>query len=203
MKSRLLLLPMVLFGVLLFEGCATHAPISETVMFRDTVPSESHKSVGPSLSYSPISEDIVNKNGLSGGIYLVKYDRRGKYAISGTVGVLVTGVDATFKLWDRNFLTAGASIPGHLELYLQHRTLNNSKFGMALGFGYQREALTYYGEEYVFDTRGRNSFGLRGFVIIRDEANPSSPASRIGVYVGYVPLTERPIIQLSFQGGRF
>ncbi len=229
MLSRLLLITLVLSAIFLFEGCATHAPVSENLMFYNKVTNPNHESsneYGFVSTYSPTKSPAVtfaenehsergpdydyerftyNRYGLSGGAYLVNYDGEGRFAFSGTVGVLVTGADATVKLWGRNYFTAAISTPMHTQLYLQHRTFNNSKFGAALGIGYQSTAYSFDSQDgfISIERKNLNSFGARGFVIFRDNANINSPARRFGVYVGYAPLIKRPIVQVSLMNGRF
>tara|TARA_R110002050_G_scaffold274215_1_gene418582 strand:+ start:2178 stop:2852 length:675 start_codon:yes stop_codon:yes gene_type:complete len=224
MLSRLLFLTTLLFGALLFEGCVTHSPMSEAVIFhsKEKEPfQENSKERGFSGSYSPTKNTVLrlaeleyprdplydtrpaNRNGLSAGIYLTKYDSEGRYAISGTTGIAVTGVDATVKIWGRNYFTAGVSVPGHLQLYLQQRTVNNSMLGMTLGLGYQRSIFTFHAGNSFIDEVSLNSYGLRSYLFIKEDENTVGPFRSVGIYIGYAPSIELPVVQISFQGGHF
>ncbi len=224
MKSRLCFVAILLAGIFLFEGCVIHSPMSETVMFHDKATNPTHESkngFGFTGSYSPTNSTVdrvgeietkdseyetvgkpYNLRGLSGGFYYANYDTAGRYAFSGTLGALVVGLDATAKLWGRNYFTAGVSTPGHLQFYLQHRTLNSPYVALSLGVGYQQNTFFYRTDGYATASRSFNSVGIRSYLIFRDHPETSG-VFRIGTYIGYISEIDRPIIQISLLSGFF
>lgn len=208
----------------LLTGCVTHTPMSEMVMFHSpaTHPAyENRRGYGVGLTASPPSPvpqslarlhyptanrvGVFNPRQFSLGWHTTGFDRKGRLAISLTVGAPVMGADATVQLWHRNYLTAGASVPGQLQAFLQHRSFNSSRLAAAVGLGVRRDAYVltppseamFYSEiEYL------TSVGMRSFLIYR--ANDSETGGvRIGVYAGYAPAIHQPMLSLSMNFGRF
>lgn len=217
----------LLFSIIpLLNGCIAHSTISESVMFQSDKKNPVHKNTsgfGFAGSYTPTrktaarfaeivypeystrnSDLPINPNQFSGGLYYAGFDSLGRYAFSVTAGVLVVGIDATAKIWGRNYVTAGYSLGGHGQLYLQHRTLNNSKHSIALGLGYQRTAFFFNSPSGGFgiDSNGLDSFGVRSSIIFKNDTELAA-RNKVGVYMGYAPLIDYPVIQLTLVMGRF
>ncbi|MFA5670121.1 MAG: hypothetical protein WC967_12845 [Balneolaceae bacterium] len=206
----------------LLGGCVAHAPMSESLMFHDKATKPTHNSsveLGVAGTYSStrkaavkFAEEVypeekykshdkpVNANRWSGGFYLAHFDDEGRYAFSTTFGVLVIGWDASIKLWGRNYLTAAYSISQHGQLYVQHRAFNNPEYGISLGLGYQSSEFTFDDGLFSLKSNNLNAFGMRGFVIIRDELGTSQ--MKFGSFVGYAPLINQPIIQFTLSFGK-
>ncbi len=104
----------------------------------------------------------------------------------------MAGIDATFRLWHRNYLTAGLSAPGRGQLFLQHRAFNSRSVG-AVGLGYQRISL---------NLESADSFGVRGFAIFGGYGGTGG-GIKIGTYAGYMPVLERPILALTLTMGSY
>ncbi len=135
---------------------------------------------------------------------MVDFDPTDGVAISLTAGVFVAGIDATFRLWDRNYLTAGWSAPGRGQLFLLHRAFNSRSVGAAVGLGYQRISLnleTNY-SCVCFHAKSVGSFGVRGFAILRGHGGTGG-GIKIGTYAGYMPILERPILALTLTMGSY
>lgn len=152
--------------------------------------------------YTPNRDLPINPNQFSGGLYYAGFDSLVRYAFSVTAGVLVVGLDATAKIKGRNYVTAAYSLGGHGQLYLQHRTLNNSKHAIALGLGYQRTAFFLPREGFHVESKGLDSFGVRSSIIFKNETELAA-RNKFGVYMGYAPLIDYPIVQFTLVMGRF
>ncbi|MBO6800282.1 MAG: hypothetical protein JJ892_08390 [Balneola sp.] len=143
-----------------FVSCATHAPMSEMVMYTPKkVISEDKKnevikyyskfSFGVSaqtdfLDYSALRE-YANKKGHQGPIYdydgstitgglvpIFLFDKNDEFAFSLTTGFLF-GVDATIKLYENYYLTGGYTAFGGGQVILQKRVLNTYSKGASVG----------------------------------------------------------------------
>lgn len=213
---------------LLGEGCATHSPVSESVVFHPPNTQPSHNEnvgVGFAITGSPtqnIASDVarqaspewsddkspvLNPNNFSGGLYLAGFDASGRYAVSTTLGLAVTGVEATVQLWERNYLTASYSVPGSGRVFLQHRVYNSSLAGIALGVGYRRESFPLAGPCsgilcFNHETRGVNSIGARTFAILREE-NATDEGVKLSAQAGYAPALKAPMVSFSLSVGGF
>jgi hypothetical protein len=135
-------------------------------------------------------------------MFLASYDEEGRYALSATLGFPVVGLDATLKLRGRNYLTVGAS-PGHGQAFLQHRTFNSPRFGAAMGVGgrYERYALN---GDFMFDidTEAVVSVGTRIFGILRERWDREG-GIKAGMYAGYAPRVQSPVVSPTLTVGRF
>lgn len=222
-RSALLIVLVILLG----GGCATHSPSSEAVMFHAPRTQPSHEenvSFGVTMTGSPtlnIASDVaqrafpeaengsaaLNPNNFSAGLYLAGFDSTGRYAISTTLGLAVTGLDATVQVWERNYLMASYSVPGSGRVFLQHRTYNSSLVGLALGLGYRRESFPLSAPcsgVLCFDHESRavNSFGARSFAILREE-NAIGEGVKLSAYAGYIPELNAPLFSFSVSLGGF
>lgn len=125
------------------------------------------------------------------------------HALSFTMGSRAAGVDGTFKLWRRNYLTAGLSWPSSAQAFVQRRALNQRRLGLAFGAGYRyerqvalvRDLSREDGAPPVGAVRlfSAHSVGTRAFVALRPR--PHLPGALLGnVYVGYAPATQHPVV---------
>lgn len=230
----LLLMGMLLLVCALLGGCALHTPMSQTLMFHDdghTHPSHrtSHGIgvVGTGTLSSTqflrreatrrfsVEEaidneiDPVNLDNRSYALYGSFYSDHG-FALSATLGTSV-GVDATWKLWTRNYLTIGGS-PGGVQAFLSHRTVNRPRLGVAVGAGYRYERKFFDVENLLeddapsqvptFETLPVHSAGGRLSVVLRPEAE--APGVIRGVlYAGYAPAFRRPVVTFGVTTGIF
>ncbi|MFO8232430.1 MAG: hypothetical protein R6U20_07170 [Longimonas sp.] len=152
-----------------------------------------------------LSQEPVNANRLSGGLYLSGYDSEGRFGVGLTLGLFTLGVDATTQLWKRNYLTAALSIPGQAHVFLQHRTYNSPRLGAAVGVGYQRDAVALEGPTPLSVDLGAarvHSFGIRGMSVLRAEGDTGG-GIKLSTYVGYAPAIQRPLFGLTLATGRF
>lgn len=214
----------VLFLSVLATGCATHVPASESVLFHEGATAPTHTNefgIGGTGTLSPVlaspradarrsssdrrrSEDAPpNDLQAGGGLFLAAYDGQGHYAISGTVGILVAGLDATVQLRGRNYLTAGYSVPNQGQVFLLHRTVNSPQVGAAVGIGGRYEQYAFSeGYGLSIDMEEVASIGTRGFILLRDRGDTKG-GIKAGTYVGYVPELNSPVVALTLTVGRF
>jgi hypothetical protein len=138
------------------------------------------------------------------------------HALSFTMGSRAVGVDGTFKLWRRNYLTAGMSWGSGAQAFVQRRTLNSRTLGMAFGAGYRYERHMALVEDFSRLTRERDrrpivgalnlasahSLGGRAFVALRPSAR--LPGALLGnLYVGYAPATQHPVVAVGVSVNAF
>jgi len=151
---------------------------------------------------------VLNPNRVSAGFYWSSYDVQGRYALSGTIGILVTGLDGTVQVRDRTYLTAGMSLPGQVQGFLQQRLVNAPSIKVAVGFGYRRDLLTFTepcsSENYCldFETIPATSVGARSFLIYHDRKDDKT-GLRLGIYTGYALQINRPLIDVTLTVGVF
>ncbi|MFB6274265.1 MAG: hypothetical protein ABEL51_15375 [Salinibacter sp.] len=238
---RSLLIDLLLMGVLLLfcmllGGCALHTPMSQTLMFHDegrTHPAHrtSHgigfvgtgtlsstqflrrEAVRRFSVEEAIDTDIdpVNLDNRSFALYGSFYSDHG-FALSATLGTAI-GVDATWKLTNRNYLTIGGS-PGGVQAILSHRTLNRPYLGVAVGAGYRYERKFFDvdnllegetpsgGLDPLDDVLPVHSAGGRLSVVLRPK--PKTPGVVRGVlYAGYAPAFQRPVVTFGVTAGIF
>ena len=213
------------FIALFLGGCVTHSPVSESIMFHDAATSPAHErnfGVGVVATYAPargvaaalaereyprenssqpLREDLaINPNRLSAGLYFVSFGETGRLGIALTAGLLVAGIDATAKLWGRNYATVALSA-GAQQVFVQRRTYNSPRVGAAVGFGYRREMFLFNGPgNMAFTSLDIDSFGIRGFVLHRSD-DASGQAIKLGTYIGFIPSLDRPIVGVTLTAG--
>jgi hypothetical protein len=212
-------------------GCATHAPVSESVMFHSGAAHPSHDEglgfgiVGTASSTQEMAREIaaqknypkewtrrtdvaLNPHRLSAGVYVSHVQREGRrYAVSGALGIPVAGVDATVQVWGRNYVTAGVSAPQGGQVFLQHRTYDSRRVGVAVGLGWRRDSFSLSAPCagmgcFDFASHEINSVGARSFAMIRAEGAARS-GIKIGAYGGYVPALDSPVLSVSLTIGRW
>lgn len=206
-------------------GCATHAPVSESLMFHDPDTRYRHtltSGYGVQATVSPdrgvgllvaerayperFSHSLLNPNGFSVGFYRVRYAESGRYAFAATLGLFTAGLDATVKVSGRNYVTTAIS-SNALEAYLLHRALNAPNQGLAGGFGVRRVAFNVVQPNECWtciDTErvGVWSAGLRGIAILREEGSLDQ-GIKLGFYLGFVPAFSRPLVAITVNVGTY
>lgn len=230
LKRRVLSILAIALMLVFGGGCATHAPVSESVMFHSGATRSSHDDalgfgfVGTASSTQEMAHEVagrknypnewrrrtdvaLNPNRLSAGGYLYHVRREGRYAVSGVLGFPVAGVDATVQVWGRNYVTAAVSAPQGTQVILQHRTYSSRRIGVAVGFGWRRDSFSLSAPCagmvcFELDSSEINSVGVRSFAIIRAEGGTGS-GIKIGAYGGYVPALDSPLFSLSLTIGRW
>ncbi|PSQ81527.1 MAG: hypothetical protein BRD41_02310 [Bacteroidetes bacterium QS_1_63_11] len=237
---RALLTDLLLIGVfvliagMLFGGCALHTPMSQTLMFHDDGSTQpSHRTshgigvVGTGTLSSThflrqeanrrfsVDEAIDNEiepanvDNRSYALYGSFYSDHG-FALSATLGTAI-GVDATWKLWRRNYLTVEGS-PGGAQAFLSHRALNRSHLGVAVGTGYRYERKFFDVENRfegdapsqvpTYEVLPVHSAGGRLSVVLRPKL--AAPGVIRGIlYAGYAPVFQRPVITFGITTGVF
>jgi len=217
----------LLLSLFLLAGCAMHAPMSETILFHDpgrTTPSHTDSfTFGFTSTHALCSTRFIRKNlnrhrpedakfrhlqnacGVAGGIYISSY--REGVGFSTTIGFGELGADVSGKLWQRNYLTASASAYGGWQVILHHRTLNSPHFGATFGLALRQDRQYYFSTSEVisFDAGVPvliNSIGIRAVGIFRSDPTISGDWYA-GVYLGYAPRYQRPIVSLSVSFGGF
>ena len=146
-------------------GCASHAPMSELVMFEGGRAAALHPA-GASVGFSAQvaltrADDLqrrVEKERVedgSGFAEALNPDRRGiggyvamsagdiPVAASGSLGRGVAGVDLTAAVAGGVHVTLAASAFGGVEVVVQRPVLDLPNVGVALGLGYRRETHVY------------------------------------------------------------
>ena len=146
-------------------GCASHAPMSELVMFEGGRAAALHPA-GTSVGFSAqaaltraddlqrrVEEERVEDG--SGFAEALNPDRRGigsyvaisagdiPVAASGSLGLGVAGVDLTAAVAGGVHVTLAASAFGGVEVVVQRPVLDVPNVGVALGLGYRRETHVY------------------------------------------------------------
>jgi len=215
------LLFLLLLSGLAGSGCVSHAPMSETVMFREPTTSPRHTSVvgvGGTLSV-PVSSrqrllsaetpdrptPRVLTTNPNAGAYLALYDPEGWFAFSATAGWFLVGLDATVKVLPATYLTAAVSppLPGAAlrkqlpQIYFQRRVHNNASVGAAVGAGYRRELLFTDDDAVPVDI-----FGLRARGLLRMTPK-NNVGMRVSVFGGMTRGTREPYVSLAFTFGGF
>jgi hypothetical protein len=152
---------LLVFAALLLAGCATHVPMSQTVLFRDAQRTQPTHRTGFGVGFAGtgqvsateflreearerfLSPDAVatnfepqNLGNRSFGLYGAVYND-GTFGASLTVGGGALGADVTAKLWRHNYLTASGSLYGGTQVLLQHRVLSSPFVGAAVGVGHR------------------------------------------------------------------
>lgn len=238
---RSLLIDLLLGGVLLLGltvflgGCALHTPMSQTLMFHDdgaTHPSHrtshgiglvgtgtlsstqflrreaNHRFSVDEAAFNDI--DPTNLDNRSLALYGGYYSDRG-FALSATLGTAI-GLDATWKIRNRNYLTVGGS-PGGAHVFLGHRALNLSYLGAAIGAGYRYERKFFDVENRLegeapsqglatYDVLPVHSAGGRLSVVLRPRVDAPGVV-RGTLYAGYAPAFQRPVITFGVTMGIF
>jgi len=231
----LLLLGVLLLGLtLLLSGCALHTPMSQTLMFHDdgaTRPSHrtSHGigvvGTGTLSSTRFLRREAIRRfsvdEAIDNEIEPANIDNRSyalygsfysdhRFALSATLGTAI-GIDATWKLWKRSYLTIGGS-PGGVQAFLSHRALNRPHLGVAVGAGYRYER-KFFDVENLFEGDAPSqvptyevlpvhSAGGRLSVVLRPKAE--APGGIRGIlYTGYAPAFQRPVITVGITAGIF
>lgn len=211
-------------GVLLLGGgCATHVPVSESVLFHDGATLPTHENtrgfgfggtLAPTRAPARIAVrrtqdqdrrrvDLVNGHQAGGGFFLASYDEQGRYAFAATLGFPLAGVDGTLKIRGRNYLTVGYSFPGQAQAFLLHRTMNSPLFGAAVGIGGRLNTYSYGGDAPLsIEATGVLSAGIRGFVTLREKGHTEG-GIKFGTYVGYAPKLKQPVLSITLTAGRF
>lgn len=211
----------------LLSGCALHVPMSQTLMFHDEGATRPAHSNGFGIGYVGTGRltstdflveeadrrfyseeatvnfiDPANLENRSFGLYGSFYSKSGT-ALSATLGKAVAGIDGTFKMWKRNYLTLSGSFFGGAQAFIQHRTFNSSLLGAAVGAGYRYGHQLFDVETLLeneapsmvptYEVIPVHSAGGRAFVVLRPGAE--APGVLLGnLYVGYAPAFGQPII---------
>jgi len=213
----------VLLIVIATSGCLGHAPMSETVMFRDASTTPRHTStagIGLTTTSAALVPAPPAETGEARyirasdtdlpriGTYLALYDSKGAFAMSATGGVFVAGIDATLRLTPSVYAT-GALGPGEEsatgQVYLQHRVLNGRSGGAAVAVGYRREVLQTWAESGgIFDTDATplDIVGLRTHGLLRF-TDKNNIGLRVGVFGGLTTETRDAVVTVSFTAGGF
>jgi hypothetical protein len=220
----------------LLPGCAVHVPMSQTLMFHEdgvTAPSHStgfgvglattgrltstehlQTAARQRFTVEQAVDNLIDASNLekeSLGLYGSIYSEP-RFAISATLGGAVAGIDMTFKTWQRHYLTIGSSLRGGAQAFLQHRTVNSSYLGLALGAGYRYEhqlfdvETLYEGDAPslvpTYDAIPVHSVGARALLVLRP--GPEAPGLVLGtLYAGYAPEFRRAVVTFGISVGVF
>jgi hypothetical protein len=209
--------------VLVTTGCLSHAPMSETVMFRDASTTPRHTSTaGIGLTTTsaarkpappPETGDARYLRASDAdlpriGTYIALYDSKGAFAMSATGGIFVMGIDATLRLRPSVYLT-GAVSPGGEDLlagqaYLQHRLVNGRTGGLAVAAGYRREVMQTWvdGGLFATDETPFNVVGVRTHGLLR-VTDKNNIGLRMSLFGGLTTETREAVVTVSFTAGGF
>ncbi len=190
---RLVLVAIV--SLLVGTGCVSHAPMSETLMFRE--PGSSQPRNRPSAEvYTPAP---------NAGAYLAFYEEDGGLAFSATAGYFLGGFDATIRLLPATYLT-GAIFIKTGQTYVQRRIYNQNAVGAAVGAGYRRIRLITddYDSDVMFDFEAvpADIIGLRPHALFR-MTDKNNIGMRVALFGGMTVQTQEPYVSLSLTVGGF
>lgn len=230
----LLLMGILLLCCLLLGGCALHTPMSQTLLFHDDGATHpSHRTshgigvVGTGTLSSTqflrreadrrfsVDEavanyiDPANVDNRSLALYGGYYSDHG-FALSATLGTAI-GLDATWKVRKRNYLTLGGSFGG-VQAFLTHRVFNRQFLGVAVGAGYRYERKFFEVENLLegeapsqiptHEVIPVHSAGSRISVVLRP--NTQLPGViRGALYAGYAPAFQRSVVTFGITTGIF
>jgi hypothetical protein len=216
---RLVLIAIV--SLLVGTGCVSHAPMSETLMFREpgtsprhtarvgaggtvTVPmSDRQRLLSSQLRNRPSAE--VYTQAPNGGAYLAFYEEDGGLAFSATAGYFLGGFDATIRLLPATYLTGAISIKTG-QIYVQRRIYNEDAVGAAVGAGYRRIRLITddYDSDVMFDFEAVTAdiIGLRPHALFR-MTDKNNIGMRVALFGGMTMQTREPYVSLSLTVGGF
>lgn len=212
MRSNILLGFIVSLAWLL-SGCVTHAPISDSFIFQDAdIQRSSDRQArlglvlnhGLSYDLAPKASDTkwprfesplspLNPKQRSVGLYVLSYDKAKKSSFALTLGTFSAGLDITFKLFGRNYITGALSGPTQGQFYLMHRILHGLPGGIALGPGYKTISYAFKNEStdcsFCLGNRrySAHSVGIRSVSLFRFTEEGSLQGVKLGVYAGYIP----------------
>ncbi|MFV1883828.1 MAG: hypothetical protein ACMZ7B_05030 [Balneola sp.] len=149
-------------------ACATHAPMSEMVMFKNPE-KESERLLGASVVDGSISEEeFLEKSqrnyedypATSIGLFAGRiFDD--KFALSTTLGS-ATGADITYRLGNKNYLTGSLSLFFRPKVIFQRAIVNTRSGGISLG--------VFGAVEEMYYSQGCSTEGcLGGFLYLGDK----------------------------------
>jgi hypothetical protein len=155
--------------------------------------------------------DPVSVDNRSLALYGSYYSDHG-FALSATLGTAV-GIDATWQIWKRNYLTLSGS-PGGIQASLSHRAFNSSFLEIVVGTGYRYER-KFFDVENIFEREAPSSLdfptdsvlpvhsgGANVSVVLRP--GPEAPGVVAGrLYVGYAPAFQQPVVTFGITTGIF
>lgn len=192
------------FGV----GFAGTGQVSATEFLREEARERFLSPDAVATNFEP--QNLDNRSfGLYGAVY-----NNGTFGASLTVGGGALGADVTAKVWGRTYLTASGSLYGGTQVLLQHRVLNRSFVGAAVGAGH-RYGHRVFEAENLFEgdapsgglTRNTSvlpvhSVGGTGTALVR--LGRGASAGLLGtLYVGYAPDFQRPVVTFGVALGVF
>lgn len=152
--------------LLFTSGCATHLPMSDSIMFHDRARTRpAHRTpigLGVAMSQAVSSTDFLQNEayrrwyvdgasgriepinvGVRGEAFYVALYNAGTFSLSGSFGPNVIGADMTAKLYGRNYVTASGSLWGGSQLIFQHRAFNSPALGAAVGLFYRQDRASF------------------------------------------------------------
>lgn len=216
-RIALIAIAMLLAGT----GCVNHAPMSETVMFREpgisprhtavpavgatvTVPtSDQQRTLSARLPDRPNAD--LWKAEPNAGAYLALYDPGGRFAVSATAGYFIAGLDATVRILPATYLTGAISHQAG-QVYLQRRVFNHRGLGAAIGAGYQRVRLFTSDDDtsamFATDEIPVDVVGLRPHALFR-MTDKNNVGMRVALFGGITTQTQDPYVTLSVTVGGF
>lgn len=230
-KLFLLLIP-------LFGACATHTPMSEMVMFTPkkvkVVSANNPDSISTYYSKYSFAASLEQK-GMS-YTQLKKYSTRngndseiddsGKAPTISLNSIFMNprndffalnvamfpsiGIDATFRVSKKNYITIGHTAWGGQQVILQRRMHYNQKSGSSLGFFYEHmyqatteecySTLCFPSSPDSDQVFYLNGFGIRGFALISEEIKNRS-FLKINGKIGFIPEFKGSSFTQSIYGG--
>jgi len=153
-------LTLILISVL-FTACATHAPMSQTIVLSSKKKSISTKGLsskftmpsdGGELSNQPEENERTYKNNL--GInyfktFLIDDSASSNGAISLSLGK-ATGVDVTFKIIEPIFISGGVSFPENFFFSMPIRLVETEIFGISIAPVFRQESFHFEEENFNY-----------------------------------------------------
>ena len=222
-----------------FLNCATHAPMSEMVMFSPKKVKPDNSVSGDTLFYSRLSfalgYELRSLDEERVEIYadekFPKYEDGGEASYTSAIAfslhailmsrdqsgfalnismIPTAGIDATFKIIDKQYLTLGYTVYGGEQVIFQRRLVYNNDAGLAAGFfyehtwqGYDDESIDYplceIGPEEVFYLK---TVGARVSGFFHD-GSKNRTFVKGNLKIGYVLELEEPYVGIGCSVGVF
>ncbi|MBX2819468.1 MAG: hypothetical protein KTR29_07295 [Rhodothermaceae bacterium] len=212
--------------ILFLTGCVTHSPVSDSFIFQDPSLRRNDAKrtriglvLNHGLSYGTarkagttkwpsFGEELspLNPKQRSIGLYVVNHDNTKRSSFGLTLGTFSAGLDITYRLFGRNYITGAFSGPAQGQLYIMHRILNGSLGGIALGPGYKTLSFAFEDEStectFCIENRrnGTHSFGVQSVGLLRF-SDEEAQGLKVGAYAGYIPKLDQAVFSFTLTIG--
>ncbi|MBO6792989.1 MAG: hypothetical protein JJ895_03690 [Balneolaceae bacterium] len=190
--------------ILLLQACATHVPLSQSVMFNTTEPSVVDEEYDAGFAIT------AKKHGVEESHFIQKqnenYDTESEFPIPINATILVSnrdqwgwglsmvhgfGMDGTVKIFDEIFATASISANRSRKLIIQQRLMNKNNIGISFGGFWAYDTKNYYKRAdcgtfpcLEFDPTPDGKVGIRSVGLSSNLFLRFKPESKFGILGG-------------------